>query len=36
MRQKSHTVALFEQCLADERVAGTPSAVEGIRSDEGG
>ena len=36
MSQKSHTVALFEQCLADERFAGTPSAVEGIRSNEGG
>ena len=28
MRQKSDTVALFEQFWADERVAGTPSAVE--------
>ena len=36
MRLKSDTVALFEQFLADERVAGTRSAVEMIRSDEGG
>ena len=36
MRQKSDTVALFEQFLLDERVTGTPSAVEVILSDEGG
>ena len=36
MRQTSDTVALFGQFLADERVAGTPSAVEVVRSDEGG
>ena len=37
MRLKSDTVvALFEQFLADERGAGTPSAVEVVRSDEGG
>ena len=36
MRQKSDTVALFEQVLADERVAETPSAVEVVRADEGG
>ena len=36
MRQKSDTVALFEQILADERVAETPSAVEVVRADEGG
>ena len=36
MRQKSDTVALFEQFLADECVAGTPSAVKMIRSDEMG
>ena len=35
MRQKSDTVALFEQFLADERVTGTPSAVDVVRSDEG-
>ena len=35
MRQKSDTVTLFEQFLADERVAGIPSAVEVVRSDEG-
>ena len=35
MRQKSDTVALFKQFLADERVAGTPSAVEMVRLDEG-
>ena len=35
MRQKSHTVTLFEQVLADERVAGNPSAVEVVRLDEG-
>ena len=28
MRQTSDAVALFEQFLADERVAETPSAVE--------
>ena len=36
MRQKSDTVALFEQFWVDERVAGTPSAVEVVRSDGGG
>ena len=36
MRQKSDTVTLFEQFLADERVAGIPSAVEVVRSDKGG
>ena len=36
MRQKSDAVALFEQFLADERVAGTPSAVEVVSSGEGG
>ena len=36
MRQKSYTVALFEQFLADKRMAGVPSAVEVVRSDEGG
>ena len=36
MRQKSDAVTLFEQFLADERVAGIPSAVEVVRSDEGG
>ena len=36
MRQKSDTVTLFEQFLADERVAETPSAVEVVRSDGGG
>ena len=36
MRQKSDEVALFEQFLADERVTVTPSAVEVVRSDEGG
>ena len=35
-RQNSDTVALFQQFLADERVAGIPSAVEVVRSDEGG
>ena len=35
MRQKSDTVALFEQFLADERVAENTSAVEVVRSDEG-
>ena len=35
MRQKSDTVALFEQVWADERVPGTPSAVEVVRTDEG-
>ena len=36
MRLKSDTVTLFEQFLADERVAGIPSAVEVVRLDEGG
>ena len=36
MRQKYDTVTLFEQFLADERVAGTLSAVEVVRSDKGG
>ena len=36
MRQKSDIVTLFEQVLADERVAETPSAVEVVRSDERG
>ena len=36
MRQKSDTVAFFEQFWPDERVAGTPSAVEVVCSDEGG
>ena len=36
IRQKSDAVVLFEQFLADERAAGTPSAVEVVRSDEGG
>ena len=36
MRQKSDVFTLFEQFLADERVAGIPSAVEVVRSDEGG
>ena len=31
MRQKSDAVTLYEQCLADERVAGIPSAVEVAR-----
>ena len=31
----SNTFALFEKFWADERVAGTPSAVEVVRSDEG-
>ena len=31
MRQKSDAVTLFEQFLADERVAGIPSAVEVLR-----
>ena len=35
IRQKFDTVALFEQFSADERVAGTSSAVEVVRSDEG-
>ena len=35
MRQKSDTVALFEQFLVDKRVAGNSSAVKGVRSDEG-
>ena len=33
---KSDTVAPFEQLLAGERVAGNPSAVEVVRSDEEG
>ena len=36
MRQKSDAFTLFEQFLADERVAGIPSPVEVIRFDEGG
>ena len=36
MRQKYDAVTLFEQFLADIRVAETPSAVNVIRSDEGG
>ena len=36
MRQKPDTVALFEEFLADERAAGTPTAVEVVCSDEGG
>ena len=36
MRQKSDVVTLFEQFLADERVAGIPSAVEVIHPDEAG
>ena len=36
MRQKSDTVALFEQFLADEQVAGTLPAIEVVRWDEGG
>ena len=36
MRQKSDTVALFENLLADKRLAGTPSAVEVVRSDKEG
>ena len=36
MRQKSDAVSFFGQFLADERVAGIPSAVEVVRSDEGG
>ena len=36
MRQTSLTIALFEQCLTDERVAGTPSAVEVAPLDDGG
>ena len=36
MRQKPDTVYLFECFLADERVAGTCSAIEVVRSDEGG
>ena len=31
MRQKCDAVTLFEQFLADERVAGIPSAVEVVR-----
>ena len=36
MRQKSDAVALFEQFLVDERVAGTPLAVDVVRLDDGG
>ena len=36
MCPKSDTVTPFEQFLADERVVGTLSAVEVVRSDEGG
>ena len=36
MRQKSDTVALFEEFLADESVTGTPSAVKVVHSDKGG
>ena len=36
IRQTSDTVTLFEQFLADERVARILSAVEVVRSDEGG
>ena len=36
MSQQSDTVALFELCLADERVAGIPSAVEVICLEERG
>ena len=36
MRHKSDTVAHFDHFLAYKRVAGTPSAVEVLRSDEGG
>ena len=36
MRQKSDIVALFKQFLANERVAENPSAVEAVRSHEGG
>ena len=36
MRLKSDSVTLFEQFLADERVARIPSAVEVVRSDKGG
>ena len=35
MRQNSDIVALFQQFLADERVAGSSLAVEVVRSDEG-
>ena len=36
MRQKSDADTLLGQFLVDERVAGIPSAVEVVRSDEGG
>ena len=36
MRQKSDTVTLFEQFLADKCVVGAPLAVEVVRLDEGG
>ena len=36
MRQKPDTVAIFEQFLAEEWVAGTPSVVKVIRSHGGG
>ena len=34
MRQKPDTVACFAQFLAGERLSGTPSAIEAVRSDE--
>ena len=36
MRQKSDTVACFEQCLTVERLSGTPGAIEAVNFDEGG
>ena len=36
MHQTSDTGTLFEKFLPDEHVVGTPSAVEVVRSDEGG
>ena len=36
MRHKSNTAALFDRFLAEERVTGTPSAVEVVRLDKGG
>ena len=36
MRQKSESATRFRQFLADEHVARIPSAVEVVRSDEGG
>ena len=33
MRQKSNTVVYFEQCLADERLPGTPLAANAVCSD---